>query len=285
MDKKFEDKTSGKILGLIIAFITCVLTFLICCMVILSTSALSNKFVTSTIQKTNYSAVLSGEINEQFVNLAKISGASEAVYSGLVTKKMVEASTIKYFKACMADNKYISNTNAFEKKLRTNLNNYIKKQDNSSITEEELAKNVNDLISVSVKTYNTNIEIKYVPLIGSYINRINSFIAYFVFGMAFLDLIFLGIMLLFFRRKNLLRFLIYSFSGTAVMLFAVPIFVNLSGVIPRIAINSESLYILATNLLNRLFNKFYLFGLITLVFVACFAILYIMRVRSASKEV
>lgn len=285
MDIKVGEKSSEKLLGSVFAFLTCFIAFTICCLIILSATAFNSDFMSKSIQKSAYSGYLLNEINDQLYNLADISGVPKSVFNGLVTEDTIKNSTTKYFSKSMKSEKYISDSGSISNKLKINLENYIKTVDNNSISETKLQKNVDDFVNACVEIYDSSIEINYVPEFGKVAYRINSFIVFVILGLAIIYLILMGIMIILYKRhKTMLRFIVYSFSGLTLMLFAVPVITKISGVIPRLAVNSGALYTLSTDLLNWVINTFYFYGSIILVLVICLVIMFISKMRKTPKE-
>ncbi|MFA6309079.1 MAG: hypothetical protein WC677_04970 [Clostridia bacterium] len=285
MDVRVEEMNSEKFLGFILAFLTCLIAFLMCCLIIASATAFNSNFMTKSIQKSAYSSLLLKEINDQFYNLADISGVPKTVFNGLVTEDTIKNSSIKYFNTSMKSEKFTSDFDQTSIKLKSNLENYVNSVDNKNISEVDLQKNIDEFVNACTEIYNSSIEINYVPDFGKVAFRINTFIVFVILGLAIIYLILMGMLIMLYRRhKTMLRFIAYSFSGLTLMLFAVPVITDILGIIPRVAINSKALYTLSTDLLNWVISTFYIYGSIILVLVICLVIMYITKTRTSSKE-
>ena len=234
---------------------------ILCCSLFsaLKFTVFSPRFLTETINSTNYYKDLCDEITDDLKNIGDASGLDKSFFEDFTDEVLVRKDVQYYIDDFYSGKKLKVNTLGFQKALRSALDQFINKK---GLTEKDYSEeSINNFVKEATNIYASDIEIAYFPQIQktflSYNTKLN-------IGIAVTLILIVGITLLFIftnKWKHIaIRYIYYSTASAGLVALLIPVLVFASGLISKITIINRSLNDLYTACLNSVF--------FTLLFVA-----------------
>ena len=212
------------VVSFLLSFFSCL--FVMC--LVFKFTVLSSSFLVGVEKRSDYAEALHSELKEQFVSY----GSAGNFYNGEV-KDSIDTSDI-------------------QSELETRLLEYAAEK--GFAVDDELKSNIKDMAAQFGDLYNSYISLfsnSYFKSAGNMLKRYNPYADYAAIIAVTLSLIAgLVLRMSYKKRKNVYRYYIYAFSGTALMLLAAPLAAIIGGVGARINIGTKSLYSFASGFMT-----------------------------------
>ena len=253
--KRFRSITCG-----LIAFLLSLAVTLLMLLSTLKLTVLNPSFTVRVLEHSEYSEALHKELKEHFISYGSATNIDESffdeVFNSIITKDQISATTeiaIRNFYS------YDVNTDVDTTNLETRLKQalYDYAAEKQFETDAELESNINtiskelcDLYKAYVGLFNSS----YFKTGASMLRRYSPWMDRLIIAVAVCALIAVIIIRLSFQRaKNYLRFFIYAFSSSTLMLIVGPAIALIMRVGSRINIANLSLYSFASSFINYIF--------------------------------
>lgn len=260
-----KSKKARSAICIIVSFLLSVLLFLTAFMIVIKTTAVNSKFAVKVIYNSGYSENLHKELKEQFVSYGNAGNVDESFFDGIfdsvITPELIDSDSEKIVTAFYKGESLSKlDTSVTESKLEEALLKYA--EEKKYVITDELKLSISDMSAQFGELYNSFVNIfanSYFQSAGGLIGRYTPIVNYAIIGLAVLLLISAFILRMYYRkRKNVYRYYIYAFSGATLMMLAGPLAALIMKVGNRINIGTESLYVLASGLINGVLVSFVL---------------------------
>lgn len=254
-------KRTRSVICTLLAFLIAVSVTLTLICVSLSLSALSPKFAVKIAARSQYSEHLAAELKEEFVSYGNACNIDEsffdAVFSEDITPAQIDADTtivLREFYAGEVQNTV--NTEDLQNALVLRLTDYAAGKGFAvePTAENEIYQNLCTIADELCGIYNAYISVFSMSAFKTASRMLATYRPYAWYGAsagAVLFVISAVLLRLYFqKKKNFLRFFIYGFSASALMLATAPAAALVMHIGNQINIASASLYDLATGMIN-----------------------------------
>ena len=232
------------VVSFLLSFFSCL--FVMC--LVFKFTVLSPSFLVGVEKRSDYAEALHSELKEQFVSYGSAGNVDESffdsVFENIITPDRIDEDT----KAVITD----FYTSDIQSELETRLLEYAAEK--GFAVDGELKNNIKDMAVQFGDLYNSYVSLfsnSYFKSAGNMLKRYNPYADYAAIIAVTLSLIAgLVLRMSYKKRKNVYRYYIYAFSGTALMLLAAPLAAIIGGVGTRINIGTKSLYSFASGFMT-----------------------------------
>ena len=257
-----------------------------------SSTVCSPDLLTDLSRSGGYCEELYEEIRYDWENLLAITGVADPdPIMAVLTLEQVEADTISYITDSYTGSATI-NTEALEAGLREKVQTYVLSIVPNGEIDEELEKNINELITACISDYKNSVRIPALPKILGVVSKLTSYLTMGLWAAVAAVVVFLAF--LFFlqrKRQDTLYFAAISTGTNAVLLLAATGLITHYQIVERLSIDVSALRTLLTGYLLALVNTLqeygYLFLLITLLLLVAYLLTVVIPLllqRKASKN-
>ena len=220
-------------------------------------TVLSSSFLVGVEKRSDYAEALHSELKEQFVSYGSAGNVDEnffdSVFENIITPDRIDEDTkaviIDFYNGEVKDS---IDTSDIQSELETRLLEYAAEK--GFAVDDELKNNIKDMAVQFGDLYNSYVSLfsnSYFKSAGNMLKRYNPYADYAAIIAVTLSLIAgLVLRMSYKKRKNVYRYYIYAFSGTALMLLAAPLAAIIGGVGTRINIGTKSLYSFASGFMT-----------------------------------
>lgn len=246
-----KKRAPAVIISMILSLFSAVVIFAICIVALLKCTLLDENTVYRSLNNTDYTTMLSDEIKGKWDNLASICGVEDREeLLALVTPELVLSDTKEYFRQSYADETPTENTD-LRNRVYEIVEQYAKEHDAHLISDEELEKNINDLVDYCMDDYNSAVKVRFMPTVISSLNRLNTLLVSAAIACAVVLVLFaVFTFFLQVRRRDTLYYMSISLLTNAVVFWAAHLVVMRNGYIERIPVAKTALYYLVTDYLR-----------------------------------
>lgn len=268
--KRFRSITCGTISFLLSLAIT-----LLCLLSVFKLTALNPEFSVRVLNSSSYSEALHKELKEHFISYGSSTNIDESffdeVFDSIITKDQISATTeIAIRNFYRNDVKTEVDTKNIDTKLKQALYDYAAKKE--FVADEELDSNINTISKELCDLYKAYVGLfssSYFKTGASMLNRYSPWVDRLFIAVAAFAIIAIVIIRLSFKRaKNYLRYYIYAFSGSSLMLIVGPAAALIMGIGNKISIANLSLYSFASSFINGIFIGIILSAAVTVLITA-----------------
>lgn len=241
------------VVSFLLSFFSCL--FVMC--LVFKFTVLSPSFLVGVEKRSDYAEALHSELKEQFVSYGSAGNVDESffdsVFENIITPDRIDEDT----KAVITDFyngevKDSIDTSDIQSEFETRLLEYAAEK--GFAVDGELKNNIKDMAVQFGDLYNSYVSLfsnSYFKSAGNMLKRYNPYADYAAIIAVTLSLIAgLVLRMSYKKRKNVYRYYIYAFSGTALMLLAAPLAAIIGGVGTRINIGTKSLYSFASGFMT-----------------------------------
>lgn len=238
----------------------------------------------------DYSQTLYEEIQYDFENLLSITGVmeTESIMTAL-TPEMVDRDALSYLADCFGDGATLD-TSSLKADLDAGIRTYIE----SVLPEgeewnEELEKNLNDLVSACVRRYRQGIQIPMLPKIGKTLVKLGSYLKW---GATLAALASLGcaayLFLLYKPRRKALYYYAVSTATNSVLFLGAAYLAKWNHITQRLPIEESALQDLLSRYLQSILSVLEQIGWVflgaTVLFILAEAVLSFLSKKKEKKE-
>lgn len=254
-------KRARSVICTLLAFLLALSVTLTLICVSLSLSALNPDFAVKIAARSQYSEHLAAELKEEFISYGNACNIDEsffdAVFSDDITPAHIDADTetvLREFYDGTVQDKV--SADSLHDLLLTRLTDYAVSKGFTveATAENELYQNLSTIADELCDIYNAYVSVFSMSVFKTASRMLAAYRPYAWYGAgagAVLFVISAVLLRLYYqKRKNFLRFFIYGFSASALMLAAAPAAALLMRIGNQINIASASLYDLATGMIN-----------------------------------
>lgn len=227
----------------------------------LALSALNPDFAVKIAARSQYSEHLAAELKEEFISYGNACNIDEsffdAVFSNDITPAHIDADTEtvlrEFYDGAVQDT---VSTDSLHDLLLTRLTDYAVRKGFTveATAENELYQNLSTIADELCDIYNAYVSVFSMSVFKTASRMLATYRPYAWYGAGAGTVLFVIsavlLRLYYQKRKNFLRFFIYGFSASALMLAAAPAAALLMRIGNQINIASASLYDLATGMIN-----------------------------------
>ncbi len=224
---------------------------------VLSLTALNPAFAVKTAERSQYSEHLSTELKDEFVSFGNACNIDasffDSVFTEVITPARIDADTglvLKEFYAGAVQEKL--DTEELETALFTRLQNYATEKGFS--LDDEVNANLQKIAEELCDIYNAYVSVFSMSVFKTASRMLAKYRPYGWYAAAAGAIGFVVcaviLRLYFQKKKNYLRFFIYAFSASALMLLVAPLAALIADVGGNINISSASLYDFATGMIQ-----------------------------------
>lgn len=271
-------KTIKSILSYVFSFFLVISILLSFLLNLISTTILSEDYITSKLHEINYYTNVNKTINSEFEGYIEQSGFNKSILENVFTEKEVTADVNSIIRSMYQNTSYTINTKTIEDNLNKNINNYI--VGNNLTLDIKQKENVNTFVSTLSGTYSKNIFPKEIisPIsnmidsLNTIVSRLGSFINLLpVICMLCIILINLS------RVLTSFKYISFSFLSAGMFLTVAYVLLNNSVQVGKISIFTKSISdivnLLFKNIFSELNNYCVTFAILGLVLTFAFIVL------------
>lgn len=259
-----------KFFSLIICFVLCLTVFLLSLLIVFKMTVGNENQINNTLISSKYCAFLTQEIRDKMYDYGDVCGIPHSIFDKVITENIVLNDSRDYFNNCFSNKPSAINYNSLSNDLTNKINDYSKTINTSKTTPNQLKENIAVFVQQCITTYNDSISIPFLPVIGGMVVNSSAWITLAVIILLLLFII--GLIFLYSIQiwsHHFWRYLVYIFTGSALMLLVMPVYVFINKIISRISLNQKSLYCF----INSFFTNILYFFLIIVFILIILAVL------------
>lgn len=271
-----------------LAFLLSVSLMLMSSLLVLKFTALNPNYIISILSKSDYSEALQDELKNEFISYGAACNISEdffdTVFKEIITPQQIDNDTEVSIRNLYKNQVEVnSDYSEIKDKLYEALKVYAVDNGyriNEGTTEnlEDIAEGLTDVYDAYAGIFRASYFITAADMLSRYMPIVN----YALIGLAVFSVITAVIIRLSFKlAKNWLRYFIYAFSGTTLMLFVAPAVAFVMKIGSKVNIANASLYGLVSGFINNLFLAFII---ASVVFAVITVILHLLRAAALKKR-
>ncbi len=233
--------------------------------------------LTNTLLESGYCRQLYEEILYKWENLLSICGVPETENETILqvlTPEGVKQDTLAYFEASYTGAPELD-TQALEEGLEALIRSYAYKSDVSLSSQEELDRNITDLVDACMQDYHSCIQVPLMPRLLRKIAPLSQVLQWGILASG-VGALALGVFLFFLQRKraDTLYYLGISVGSNAALILILYAFINGAQLIYRLPITESALRTFLLSYLGKLLEQFLLLGLCLLGIAAALGLSY-----------
>lgn len=258
----------GKIISFLLGFILCLIMFLLNVLLIFQFTIGNFSNISKTLVSSNYYKYLTQEIKTKMYEYGDVCGIPHNVFDNVITESRVSKDSYQYFNNCFTNKQNNINSSLLTKDLNYKILEYSKTNNTAQTTPEQLNKNVTVFVQQCIATYYDTINIPYLTVVGGMVAKSSQYINAVI--VILLLLFAIGMVCLYFIQSynhRFWRYIVYTLTGSALMLIVIPIYIFNSRIISRLGFNQKSIYYLLNNLLTNMFY-YYFWSVLALLILA-----------------
>lgn len=275
-----KKRLAKKVISYILSFILSLCITGLLLLVGVKAGVFNSSVFISQLNKTNYYYELSDTLYENAADLLRPTGLPEEVLAGVIDEDKMYIDAKNSIEAAFQGRDYTADTSYIAEAFKSNINNYIEKNnlESNSETEEGISK----LTEQITDEYNSLIEF---PFVEYYIEYQSAYNGIFLYGIGIMAVLILIICIALVAMQHWahrgVRYISYGVLASAIMTGALPLYIKVSGAYKAANISPRYLYNLLVAVIEQDINVFlYLAAGAAVIFAMCLGIIHGLKNRA-----
>lgn len=250
MKQEATREGANRAAGMVLSFFISLLIFLLCNTLVFSLTLGSSRTVTQAMLRSHYYDNLTAELRAKLYEYGDVSGLPHSLFDSIVSTQRVMSDSHNYISAALLGRTDAPDNAALSLNFQQAIYQYSDKA-KAQKNDPSFQKNVKSFADQCAALYSSGIAITGLPSAGRALVRLKSMALILAVVLAVLTLV-LTIVLYVIQtwKHRFVRYLSYAFSGSAVMLLVIPLFIWANGIIMRVGITSRALFLLCRELFS-----------------------------------
>ena len=282
-----KTKKARSVVCTLLSFLLAICVVLTSALAIVSQSMLRSSFAEKIIKKSGYAESLHTKLYDEFVSYGNACNIDEKFFEDFFanqfTEEFIENDAVNYYKSIYDGTVSDSlDTSSFKELVKPALLSFAVSVGYAE--NDELKSNIAVMADELGTLYSAFSALPYAANISSVISQYSKYASYGILGGVIASLVIILLLFASFKKKyNAVRFLIYSFSSSALMLFVLPLYALKSGIVSKVNISLAPLYSLVTCYGNSVLKLFIVSALFMAAVTAILSAAYYLMQKKEPK--
>ena len=248
-----------KVISSILSFFISIILFAFVTILIISLTVLNKQFMTVRLANSNYFANITDEVKSEYVAYGLAGGIPDTVFNDAVDETQVYRDVSGILSAAYDGTTYKVDTDTMGMALYERFVAYAAEQ--KITVSDEVKKNLLNMVDLCIDDYTNKVS---SPLIVTIIEYVRQFRTMAYCALAVLAVLLIGLGIFLYRihewKHRIIRYIQFSVLGTAGMLLVIPSAIMLSGIVGRLGITAQSLFLFVNSYVNGILQDFIISG-------------------------